>query len=1360
MKRLCLIVLFLIVGKAFSQTTPPPEPVTITQAIPASADAAALGKFGKTPVSFYTGIPDISIPLYTVKSGDLTLPISINYHGGGIKVEEQASSVGLGWALNAGGAITRTVRGKPDEDQNGFLSRISDVANIISGLSSQNQTVSADADVRCNWYADGTYDSEADVFNFNFAGYSGQFEFSTTYGIITSPLQDIKFSYYESNNILYSFTATTPDGVQYVFGTVLGTNGIESSVVTNQHNSGGHSYNMSWMLTQIISPLGHQINFTYSPESYTQSTPVQTAYNIVSGPEYSGTTRLVNDNYSQGSSSGMHTQKLTGITFENGSIKVSSVTTRLDQGGGTRAIDTIAINAAGFSKSYTFHYTNTSSTRLRLDSLIAVLDPHNSAKKEKYTFTYNADPWSTSSNFLYSQDWWGYYNGSNNAYLFPAEPAPNSPGQNLFGGDRTPNTAAMSGAMLTRITYPTAGHTDYTFEPNQVYTSGYNPNDYIESDQQVAASDNPNIIYYNAFMQTNPNHYMHLSWANNPTVQIPITLNAGGFGSPKVQAKIYKKDAQGGYTNYIGVIAPGTNQTMMLDQGDYQVVVNALTNYTDSVNNPGSFVSYYYNLVWRNYTLGPGPHYHGIPSSGMRIAKIADYDGIHAQPYNVRRYTYNSSDTTSSGYQDFVQNYDYDLTVYSVQSGATIASLFHSRTATSNYPLATQKGSPVGYFQVQEYIDNNGQKGKNEYFYTNQGLTGGGGTGFPFIPATEAGWHLGLLSHQINWKQLSNGTYAKVQEKANTYTQIQFKTSPSLKLGFSAQPLNYSQAVNWIAGGNNGSGPGQLVYQIYNDFTDFTYLSSDTSWVYDSVNPANVVRTWNNYRFDANTYQLNRTQTLNSKNERITHTILYPGDAVSVVRGASYLHGLQIDNYPIEEITQKQALSGDTSVRTVAAVLTSYKTNKPFRDSVFVMRSVTPLTDFHMAYSGNRDSRYQPVVSFDKYDAYGNILQEKRVGDAAHTYIWGYKSPNAPFNLTYPIAEVINADSANIAYTNFESYNSTGLGNWVYSNSNVSTDATAPMGPYYFTVSSTATISKTGLTTGTKYMVSFWSKSSGSAVTVSGGSGSTVTNTFNGNAKSGWIYHEYTVTGASLVTITSTGTGQVDELRLYPVNAQMSTYTYVPLVGIASKCDPRNNIVYYNFDNVGRLVQVQDQNRSILKDYYYNYATQGPIWTDDNTTQCVKDNYGNNTGEEQMEQIDSNPYSSTYGAHQWRSMGTQAGACPVPTVYVKLKTVSTSTSGGATTTVFEIDAYNSSTFTTTLTLGSATTVTYAQTTTGSGYQPVTVNHTATIPANANHVQFSVITNSCSPLGGSGYTCSSSVGLQTGAGYITWDQINM
>ncbi|MFK8101142.1 MAG: RHS repeat domain-containing protein, partial [Saprospiraceae bacterium] len=82
--------------------------------VPASPEVAALGKYGDIPINNYSGIPNIEVPLYTIKSKDLTVPISMSYFSNGIGVSEEASWTGLAWTLDVGGMISHSIRGKDD----------------------------------------------------------------------------------------------------------------------------------------------------------------------------------------------------------------------------------------------------------------------------------------------------------------------------------------------------------------------------------------------------------------------------------------------------------------------------------------------------------------------------------------------------------------------------------------------------------------------------------------------------------------------------------------------------------------------------------------------------------------------------------------------------------------------------------------------------------------------------------------------------------------------------------------------------------------------------------------------------------------------------------------------------------------------------------------------------------------------------------------------------------------------------------------------------------------------------------------------------------------------------------------------
>ena len=67
---------------------------------------------------------------------------------------------------------------------------------------------------------------------------------------------------------------------------------------------------------------------------------------------------------------------------------------------------------------------------------------------------------------------------------------------------------------------------------------------------------------------------------------------------------------------------------------------------------------------------------------------------------------------------------------------------------------------------------------------------------------------------------------------------------------------------------------------------------------------------------------------------------------------------------------------------------------------------------------------------------------------------------------------------------------------------------------------------------------------------------------------------------------------RIDEVRLYPAEAQMTTYTYDPLVGMTSQTGPDNVTLHYEYDGSGRLKLVRDHKGNIVKNYRYRYRPQ------------------------------------------------------------------------------------------------------------------------------------------------------------------------
>jgi len=253
-----------------------------------SPNAASLGIYGEVPVSLYTGVPNISIPIHNIKQNDASIPISIDYHLSSVKVNSHPGWLGLGWNLSAGGAITRRVRGLPDEmrSENGHASgfyahshKIKDI-RTVEDLSLMGENMQA---------MEGTeFELMADEFSFNFCGYSGSFYFNEDRGWTVISDQDIKVIFdplddgfltltelRENINVpksrwmrkkyntrfLNQFTLITPDGVMYKFG---GVNATEYSI-SYYNRISSDLIATTWNLVEIITPEDWRIKFDYEP---------------------------------------------------------------------------------------------------------------------------------------------------------------------------------------------------------------------------------------------------------------------------------------------------------------------------------------------------------------------------------------------------------------------------------------------------------------------------------------------------------------------------------------------------------------------------------------------------------------------------------------------------------------------------------------------------------------------------------------------------------------------------------------------------------------------------------------------------------------------------------------------------------------------------------------------------------------------------------------------------------------------------------------------------------------------------------------------------------------------------------------
>ena len=293
--------------------------------VPPSADVASLGQFTEYPVDISTGVASVNIPLWTLEENDVSLPVSLSYHASGVKVDQIASYVGMGWSLNAGGVISRVVKGLPDdclnceqvnipalesEEYGWLVNRYGDFSNhyIVSRLPDQAEhlldTVAGGAipgqSPEYNmWAAIRTFfegangaasnhklDAEPDVFFLNLPGRSLKFIIEEV-DLITGPkirvlgLENVKIELEQDpvTDRIESFKVTLEDGSIYLFDTPEQTvsKKILQRVQVNYNSDDWDdrevifgspaeftkTFTSAWHLSKMISPTGAVVDFEY-----------------------------------------------------------------------------------------------------------------------------------------------------------------------------------------------------------------------------------------------------------------------------------------------------------------------------------------------------------------------------------------------------------------------------------------------------------------------------------------------------------------------------------------------------------------------------------------------------------------------------------------------------------------------------------------------------------------------------------------------------------------------------------------------------------------------------------------------------------------------------------------------------------------------------------------------------------------------------------------------------------------------------------------------------------------------------------------------------------------------------------------
>ncbi len=1160
--------------------------------IPPSPTAASLGKYGDIPVGYYAGVPNISVPLLQVSGRSLSVPIGLNYHSSGIKVDEVASWVGLGWSADVGGVITRSVNGFEDERSGaGFWDIESSLADAFG-----NPTDEAQFHI-----AEGLWDSQPDMFYYNFGGTSGKFIVAGDGGIHCIPHNNLKI--YRDPSMGF-FEITTPDGTVYHFADFEDT--------SSQSPESASVFKSSWYLTRIVSAdRRDSIRFTYASSTITQ--PVrrsETEYrqNVGNGSDCSFKPKSFSINTTT-----IGTKYVQSIVSATDSVRFFSQANRSDLTGAHK-LDSIAVwkngvRVKGFHLFYSyFQATGTAnraapfsgttygdfSKRLRLDSLT-----ESSATGEQlppYVFTYNESQ-SIPSVGSFAVDHWGYFNGQNyNTSLLPEVELGNN--EVWPGANREPDADYAVAGVLEKITYPTGGSAAFEYEGHQQQTAlRY---------QTVGSSKSVSVDYPTS--------------GSIVTDEIPFTLTH----DQDIQL-VYRIENQSLNANEIGegslVIEEVNVSASNNDNCSNSNHPNAIECFYPTATGPGVFTAIQkITLKAGTYrfkaTVGiAGDHVDATvtyqveqyqlpmvgfkPIGGIRLKKQVVHDGMDPSKDMIREYRYTdpSDDRISTGLAQGIPRYSYiSHEVIVENSNANIPLIkricdYYTRTTSSNGPLTYNQGSPVAYAAVTELLGAAGSNGKTIYHYTTN-LDAIVNT-FPFPPATSYEYKRGLLVKTETF----NVDDQLVQKQATDYAY-----SGPLKAvrGFVVQ-YDVNTPFVYPTHGDLYS------IALYDVTSEWVYQTATTTTLYDPVTGDSILeRTDYEYANDQHLMPTSTIETLSDGQIRVNKT-KYPQDYVStaIVGGANsnvtidHLLQKYMINTPIEYQTWQGPDMNNLSL--ISGKVTAYadinSTANPSTSQlddmmivpteVYVLEIGSPLSEANFGENTlgtlakyteviPNTSVYQNRVSITYNPVTGNITEQAYTDGQPTAFLWGHDGYR-------PIAQAQNAHASEIAFAGFEAGTSN-EGNWTFSAASTSNDAKS--GNYAQDLSQ-GSIFKTDIPSGKKYKVSFWGKNLSAAVVLNG------TPKGNTAANSTWQYYEYELdlsAASTAGTVNLSGTGLIDDLRLHPVDAQMSTFSFDEALRLCGVSDVNNRPMHYDYDDFGRFALAMDHQGNFIQQILYSIA--------------------------------------------------------------------------------------------------------------------------------------------------------------------------
>ena len=1002
MKKVVYLCFYVISNCAIAQssgdiTTLNP---TLENYIPNSPEVSAIQKFGDYPVSESTGVPSLSIPIYsyTNSTSRLAMNVSLDYHLGGVKVNERASREGLGWALNAGGVISRSVRGIYDEEENyGFV-------NYSPPQTEDDGNVPSSIDFRpFNRMYANVQDSQADIFSYSFGGKSGKFQLGRNGDIILLNMANIKIEKYfgdigATSDGIIGFTITDDDGLKYHFN---------KHEVTQTWSLPNHIYTTSWFLTKIESLNGGKnIDIEYEEESiHSYSvTSSQTRYSRLDG--------MGGENSNSNTSSiNMETWRVKKIKFPN-KVNVDFQYSAVSPTEGhlnTITVTDVQNNEKGFSFNY-----DQSLNRLTLKSVTPLSDSNNSTIPP-YSFEYIGSlPSQSSTGF----DHWGYYIGTNYGGI-PHEIFPNGLGNGIWelpGVSRDTDSTYIKYGSLKKITYPTGGSTIFDMEANQAQSEwldkeftinepgpGYEEKaEVLTIDSDVSYGTNKLDFLFNGDPNTVTPFEINIQSGNISCTNCSVIAQL--FYSTSDNYPIEEIEIQNGQYG-----STGTFQTANLIPGHYYSMVF----YTQNMSDYYSYVTVKWREVDENLTTSHTYSHQQSFVGGLRVKRILNYDGVHPDPVNVKSYRYKMPDGTSSGtlgvYPIYTNTVYYENR-HSVAPGfgynypvpEAYLNLSPNVIVRSSNPindLGYANGSPVIYKRVEvKSTSSDGSLGKEVKYFTNfKDSPINLYNTFPYVPTVVDQWKYGLLLNDSIYN--SNGDLIKsitnqYKYKLDTYFQdsnrfenfrsvsiapVIFYTGDYVPISTEIPPLGtplYFKKADFYP----SAGRADLKKTTTIDYTNGEAIELVKEYQYDNIFHKLRYETLN--KSDGDSLKIHYTYSfdlLGGNDPNGAHQYLYDhNDLSTMIEEETTLISQSI---PLVYSVKKMNINGS---------------GKVIVDSIQVQK---------------KGSALETKLIHHVYDNYGNPLEVSKADGPHISYVWGYNSE-------YVVAKIENATQADIGSLN------------------------------------------------------------------------------------------------------------------------------------------------------------------------------------------------------------------------------------------------------------------------------------------------------------------------------------------------------